>query len=154
MKVRIVDPMHISVRRIIEAHVAHGEAHYPTESNHHIEVDDYTGSGVRLFGAWDRWHCLGIAGLKPLDERRGELKSMHVLEEARGRGVGRLLLEAVADEARRSDFETLWLETGSREGSAMARSLYEKYGFSYSPPFGSYREDPESVFMVLNLSDE
>ena len=45
----------------------------------------------------------------------------------------------------------LWLETGSRDASAAARRLYERVGFTYCPPFGSYVEDPESVFMTRHL---
>jgi putative acetyltransferase len=33
-----------------------------------------------------------------------------------------------------------------------ARRLYESFGFSYGPPFGSYREDPNSVFMTRPLT--
>ena len=34
---------------------------------------------------------------------------------------------------------------------APARALYARYGFAYRGPFGSYTEDPNSVFMVKAL---
>ncbi|MEO1722410.1 MAG: GNAT family N-acetyltransferase [Pseudomonadota bacterium] len=136
------------ISQIIAAHIAHGDAHYPAESNHHIALDDYAGSGVQLFGAWVGGSCVGLAGLKRLDGRHGELKSMHVLEEARGTGLAGALVEAVIQTAREQGFGRLSLETGSREASAAARRLYLRYGFDYCPPFGAYREDPESVFMT------
>ena len=32
-----------------------------------------------------------------------------------------------------------------------ARQLYRKFGFKDCPPFAGYREDPNSVFMTLEL---
>ena len=33
-----------------------------------------------------------------------------------------------------------------------ARRLYERFGFTRCGPFGSYVEDPNSVFMTLELT--
>ena len=151
MDIRAADPSLPQVARLIEVHTAYGDAHYRAESNHHVGADQHENEGIRLFAAWHRGQCLGIAGLKTLDDASGELKSMHVVEELRGKGVGKILLERIFDEARQAGFSRLYLETGSREASAAARTLYEKLGFSYCPPFGDYREDVESVFMVRVL---
>jgi putative acetyltransferase len=32
-----------------------------------------------------------------------------------------------------------------------ARQLYEGFGFTYCAPFGEYIEDPNSVYMTLEL---
>lgn len=136
IEIRLADPRKEDVGKIISAHVAHGEAHYPTESNHHIELNAYEDAGVQLFGAWDEAGCLGIVGLKVMNDNAGEIKSLHVLDRARGRGVGRDLVETVIREARRRGLETLWLETGSREASLAARRLYEGLAFDYCPPSG------------------
>lgn len=152
IKVDHVDPIDPQVSRIIAAHVAYGDAHYPTESNHHIYLEEYAGSGVQLFGAWLDGSCVGIAGLKSVTNRHGELKSMHVLKQARGHGVGTLLINAVINEASKRGLERLSLETGSRKASDAARLIYEKFGFEYCAPFDDYYEDPESVFMTLSIS--
>lgn len=151
LEIRPSDPGHPSVAQIVAAHIAHGEAHYPTESNHHLDIDDYGEVGVTLFAAWDGDLCVGTAGLKALDTDNGEVKSMHVPEGSRGRGIGKALLDRVLEEARNRGFRRLWLETGSREASAAARRLYERAGFAYCAPFPPYRPDPESVFMALQL---
>ena len=75
---------------------------------------------------------------------------MHVLEELRGRRRKKLL-ERIIEEARSSGLTSLYLETGSRDASAAAKTLYEKLGFAYCKPFGDYREDIESVFMIRSL---
>lgn len=46
----------------------------------------------------------------------------------------------------------LSLETGSDPFFAPARALYAKHGFVPCPPFGSYRPDPLSTFMTLDLT--
>ncbi|GKX35629.1 MAG: N-acetyltransferase [Rhizobiaceae bacterium MnEN-MB40S] len=151
MEIRVADPKHAPVAHIIMAHVAHGDAHYPAESNHHIDLADYARSGVQLFAAWDGEDCVGIAGLKIVEDDHGELKSMHVLPRARGRGVGGSLVRVVLEEAASRGLKRISLETGSRGASAAARALYERYGFAYCRPFEPYREDPESVFMTRSI---
>lgn len=49
--VRPADPAGPAVLRLIAAHVAHSEAHYPAESDHHTTPEAYAGSGVRPFAA-------------------------------------------------------------------------------------------------------
>ena len=59
---------------------------------------------------------------------------MHIIEVARARG-----------------YERLSLETGSVAAFRPAHCLYESAGFTAAGPFGSYAEDPNSVFMTLAL---
>jgi putative acetyltransferase len=149
LKICKADPRTAEIRHIIAAHVAHGDASYPSESNHHLTADDYAESDVMLFAAWDRTECSGMLGIKKIAPTQAEIKSMHVLTAARGRGVGAALLAFVIDHAKLRGMRELFLETGSREASAAARGLYERHGFTYCPPFGDYKIDPESVFMTL-----
>lgn len=154
IKIDIANPKDKQIADLIEIHTAYGDAHYPSESNTHVYLDEYDRSGVHLFGAWKDNKCLGIAGLKMLTDQHGELKSMHVLEKARGHGVGLRLINAVVKEASSRGLNRLSLETGSRDASAAARRLYESIGFEYCGPFGDYREDPECVFMTMRVGQE
>jgi putative acetyltransferase len=148
---RVADPAHPQVAALITAHIAYGDAHYAAESNHHLSIEDHAAHGVSLWTAWSGEACLGMAGLKPFSDTDGELKSMHVLPAARGQRVGLVLVEKIVEEARGMGLRHLWLETGSREASAVARALYAREGFVYCPPFAHYKPDPESVFMTLAL---
>jgi putative acetyltransferase len=58
----------------------------------------------------------------------------HLLDDARGRGIGRVSLE-----------------TGSMDFFVPARSLYARAGFAPCAPFGSYVADPHSLFMTRSL---
>ena len=55
------------------------------------------------------------------------------------------------DEATRRSYQRLSLETGAQPAFAPARRLYERFGFRECGPFGSYAEDPNSVFMTRAL---
>jgi putative acetyltransferase len=70
---------------------------------------------------------VGCAGLYPLNARRAELCKMYLEESARGRGLGKRLLEDLLAAARRGGFREVWLETNSVLTEAIG--LYRKYGF-------------------------
>lgn len=72
-------------------------------------------------------HIVGCAGLRRLTNRRAELCKMYIEKPARGRGLGRQLLEDMLAAARRSGFAEVWLETNSILFEAI--SLYTRYGF-------------------------
>ncbi len=69
----------------------------------------------------------------------------------RRQGAGRAVLAHIIGVARGRGYERLSLETGSMEAFFPAQKLYQSFGFSLCGPFGSYREDPNSVFMTLRL---
>ena len=93
----------------------------------------------------------GCVALLELDAQHGEVKSMHVLESARGQGLAQILLEHLVNEARRRGYRRLSLETGAYEAFAPARRLYERSGFLVCPPFANYTQDPFSVCMTRTL---
>jgi GNAT superfamily N-acetyltransferase len=56
----------------------------------------------------------------------GYLQDLFTAPEARGQGVGRALIEAIAQEARRQGATRYYLHT--QEHNAVARALYDKVG--------------------------
>lgn len=75
----------------------------------------------------------------------GELKRFYLREGFRGRGLGRRLVQALETEARSRGCRKLMLETGVLQPDAIA--LYEGQGFRRRGPFGTYEDDPLSIFM-------
>jgi putative acetyltransferase len=108
---------------------------------------------VSLWAAWDDLtdRVLGLGALRELSPGHGELKYIHVAEEARGNGVGSQLINHIIHSAIERGYAALSLETGSRDAFISARGMYRKHGFVDCGPFGSYFEDPRSVFMTLDL---
>jgi putative acetyltransferase len=70
---------------------------------------------------------VGCAGLYPLTPRRVELCKMYLERSARGRGLGRRLLENMLAVARQNGFVEVWLETSCALIGAI--TLYRQYGF-------------------------
>ena len=68
---------------------------------------------------------------------------MYVLSTARRVGVATAILIRLEQEALDFGYKTLVLETGDRQLAAMA--LYEEHGFTKTPPFGPYINNPTSV---------
>lgn len=137
-----------AVEDILARHHALMRATSPEESCHVMTGAELRASGARVFRvSGEAGQVLGIGALKPIGQDAVELKSMHTLSEARGRGVAAVLLQGLLAEARRIGAQEVLLETGSAEEFAPARRLYERAGFSECPPFGDYVEDPLSTFM-------
>jgi putative acetyltransferase len=151
LEYRRIDPDDPAVAGLIARHAAHGDAHYPAESNHHQDGAAMAAEGVTLFAGLRDGVAVAMGGYKVIAPGDGEVKSMHVTEAARGQGAGARILEMILDHARERGLDRLFLETGSREASAAARRLYERAGFSYCAPFGAYVDDPMSVFMTRAL---
>lgn len=70
---------------------------------------------------------VGCAGIQRLDPRTAELRRVFVREEARGRGVGGMLLRTVVATARSLGYERIRLDTGDRLHAA--RRLFLAAGF-------------------------
>jgi len=82
-------------------------------------------------------------GLRPIERGLAEVRRMFVSKEARRRGLGRKVLEALEEAAVRLGYQALRLETGYRQLPAIR--LYTQYGFVRIEPFGEYVNDPTSV---------
>jgi GNAT superfamily N-acetyltransferase len=97
----------------------------------------------------DEGRAVGCGGVCRFDETRGELKRMYVVREARGRGLGRLLLVALEDEARRLGYRGIVLETGDRQPEALG--LYESAGYEPIPCYGVYASRALSMCFEKSL---
>ena len=70
----------------------------------------------------------GTVGLLPVDETTVELRKMYLAPNARGRGLGRRLLDHALARARALGFRRVILETHTVLKAATA--LYRSYGFT------------------------
>ena len=83
-----------------------------------------------------------------------ELGDLAVDPEFRGRGIGRLLLEASIATARQRAAGVLYLEV--RESNLAARALYDGHGFETVGRRPGYYSEPreDACVMRLNLQNE
>jgi putative acetyltransferase len=140
---------------LLHTHLARARAETAPGSAHALDLSGLRSPEVTFWSAWEgdapRDTLVGVGALKRLSDDHGEVKSMHTAESMRGRGVGSAILRHIIAAARARGMSRLSLETGSWPYFAPARALYARHGFVECGPFGDYREDPNSVFMTLDL---
>jgi len=123
----------------------------PAKSRHALDLGRLRAPHVRLWVAHERGEIVGTGALAAVEPGHEELKSMRTKPQRRGQGLATQLLAYLVQDARERGVRQLSLETGSMDFFAPARDLYSKAGFRHSGPFGSYREDSNSVFMTKHL---
>ena len=145
------DPRSEELRELLGRHLAFARSHSPPEDVHALDEDGLLDPAMTFFGFRHDGELLAVGGLRRLGRDHAEVKSMHTAEAARGRGIGRAMLEHLIAVARARGFRRLSLETGSQAAFGPARSLYASAGFTPCAPFGDYRPSPYSTFMTLAL---
>ncbi|MGE5180318.1 MAG: GNAT family N-acetyltransferase [Bacteroidota bacterium] len=139
------------IAALLQSHLEYARRHSPPESVHALDLDRLRAPEITFWSLWDDGSLVGCGALKELAPDHGEIKSMHTAEAHRGKGVASRLVAHILDEARKRGYRRVSLETGSVEAFAPARALYARHGFRVCPPFASYRDDPFSVCMTLEL---
>jgi putative acetyltransferase len=142
------DPADPRVTRMIGKSDTYYAGLYPAESNHLLDPGSLRAPNVSFFVARDDAGVIGFGALVAAASW-GEIKRMYVDPPARGRGIGRDILNAIEGRARDLRLRHLRLETGIRQPEAIA--LYRKHGFAEIGPFADYAADPLSIFMEKTL---
>ena len=150
MRIIEVSPEDARLRRLFAVHKAYSRAHTPGGGGHAV-ASGADLSGYRYWIVLDAADVLGCVGMKPITPSHMELKSMHVREEARGRGLGGRLVGTLLAAAREAGYARVSLETHPGEGFAASRRLYARHGFEPCEPFGHYTDDSASYCMTLCL---
>jgi putative acetyltransferase len=139
---------------LADLHARHHHAMHvdtPPESIHMMPPDALAVPEIAFFVMREGAAVIGRGAYKRLTPEHGEIKSMHVLAELRGRGLARRMLDHLITQARADGITRLSLETGAQPSFEAARALYLRAGFQECPPFGSYREDPNSVYLTRTI---
>ena len=123
----------------------------PPQSRHALDLEGLRKPDITFWTIWNGPDLAGCGALKELDKEHAEIKSMRTTDAYLRRGVASQVLRHIMGEARRRGYRRLSLETGAMEYFEPARKLYAGFGFAYCGPFGTYKEDPNSVFMSREL---
>ena len=151
MKIEIDDLSRPQVQDLLSEHLANMYEITPVESVHALNAAGLRDPTITFWTIWDGDALVGCGALRELSAISGEIKSMRTPVAARRRGAGRAMLNHIIDAARARGYTRLSLETGAMAGFEPARQLYRSAGFREGGPFGEYAEDPNSVFMHLEL---
>ena len=122
---------------------------YTPESRHAFSVDKLVREGVAFFVMRYEEKPAGCGGIKLFGTEYGEVKRMFVRPVYRGLGLGKAILDRLAEHARERKVNLLRLETGIYQTEAIG--LYERYGFQRRPPFGEYKENRLTIFFEKSI---
>lgn len=110
---------------------------------------DYAQPSGQMLLAMDQGQAVGCVAMRPLTDGACEMKRLFVQPSQRGKGAGRMLVEAIISGGRRLGYRTMKLDTV--DGLREALALYLSYGFQYCE---AYRHNPliGAVFLKLDLA--
>ncbi len=141
-------PHHPGATVLLEQSHALMRSLFPPEDSFFLNIDELALPDVHFFTAREDDAILGTGALKTYDGY-GEIKSMFVAEEARGKGVADAILRQIEDQARAENLPVIRLETG--DALVAALKLYVRNGYKTCAAFGQYLDATRSVFMEKQL---
>jgi len=152
LRIELDDLSRAPVLSLLEEHLRNMYELSPPEKVFAFDASKLKAPGVTFWTAWNGESLLGCAALKEISATEGEIKSMRTPTSLRKTGAGRALLNHIIDVARSRGYHALYLETGCHPAFLPAQTLYRSAGFAVCGPFGTYRENGNSVFMSLRLA--
>ena len=111
--------------------------------------EELAAAGAAFLVARRNGRPVGCGAIRPHAPGVAEVKRMFVVQEARGYGVGRAILESLETFAKDFGYKSVRLETGLKQPEAI--SLYESTGYHRAPCYGPFRENPMSVCFEKDL---
>lgn len=151
MDIRVDDLQGPEIAQLLQEHLNSMQLLSPPESVHALDLAKLRQPDITFWCAWQGTELLGCGALKELAPGHGEIKSMRTATAHLRQGVAAKMLKHIIEDAHRRKYRRLSLETGTAQAFAPAHKLYAGLGFQTCGPFGSYVEDPHSVFMTKAL---
>jgi len=125
----------------------------PEGSTHVLDIKGLKDPSIKFWSLWEDDKLMGSGALKFLDSQHGEFKSIRVNDKFRNNGYGLMVTSHLIEEAKKLNIKKLSLETGAGKFFVPARKLFIKCGFKVCEPFSHYKEDVNSVYMSMLISN-
>ena len=126
----------------------------PQGSAHVLDIAGLKDSSIKFWSLWDEKKLMGIGALKFLDKEHGEFKSIRINDKFRREGNGLKIINHLINEAKKLNIKRLSLETGAGNFFLNARKLFDKCGFEPCEPFSDYKNDINSIYMTMLISNK
>ena len=126
----------------------------PKGSAHVLDIAGLKDPTIKFWSLWEENDLMGSGALKFLDKEHGEFKSIRVSDKFKGKGNGSKVITHLINEAKKLNIQRLSLETGAGDFFLAARKLFNKSGFQPCKPFSHYKNDINSVYMTMLISNK
>jgi len=124
-------------------------AYYKEEKQFYGKLNDIDEIKHTVVAYDENNNPIGCGGIKAFSEDEVEVKRMFVPVEFRGKGVAKLVLEALEVWSVELGFKKCILETLKKKPYAIR--FYEKNNYHAIPNFGDYVKAENSICFVKNL---
>ncbi len=125
----------------------------PDGSAHVLDIEGLKDQNIKFWSLWEDNLLMGCGALKFLNKEHGEFKSIRLVDNFRKKGNGIKILKHLIFEAKKLNIKKISVETGTGDFFAPARKLFNKCGFKLCKPFAHYKEDPNSCYMSMLISN-
>ena len=126
----------------------------PEGSAHVLDIAGLKDPSIKFWSLWEENDLMGSGALKFLDKEHGEFKSIRVSDNFRGKGNGTKVINHLINEAKKLNIKRLSLETGAGDFFFTARKLFNECGFETCDPFSHYKNDINSIYMTMLISNK
>tara|TARA_B100000767_G_scaffold215068_1_gene202545 strand:+ start:273 stop:740 length:468 start_codon:yes stop_codon:yes gene_type:complete len=126
----------------------------PEGSAHVLDINGLKDPSIKFWSLWEESDLMGSGALKFLSEEHGEFKSIRVNDQFRGKGNGLKVIDHLINEAKKLNIKRLSLETGAGDFFLTARKLFNICGFQPCEPFSHYKNDVNSIYMTMLISNK
>tara|TARA_B100000780_G_C21017753_1_gene407785 strand:+ start:451 stop:918 length:468 start_codon:yes stop_codon:yes gene_type:complete len=126
----------------------------PKGSAHVLDIAGLKDPSIKFWSLWEGSDLMGSGALKFLNKEHGEFKSIRVSDKFRNKGNASKVINHLIIEAKKLNIKRLSLETGAGDFFLNARKLFNKSGFKTCEPFSHYKNDVNSVYMTLLISNK
>ena len=152
VRIRVETPLQDDVKAMVSALNDYLMPLSPKQFQFQMHVEEMAGEDTIVFVARDDGeNAIGMGALKIHPINLGEVKRMFTEPKIRGKGAGRMILEAIEETARTNGLDHLVLETGATKGFEPAWRIYERSGYTQCGAVLNYPDSGYSRFYQKKL---
>ena len=141
------------VLELLNKHFTELRSVSPEGSAHVLDIEGLKDKNIKFWSLWEDNLLMGCGALKFLNKEHGEFKSIRVEDRFRKKDNGIKILKHLIFEAKKLNIKKISVETGTGDFFAPARKLFNRCGFKLCKPFAHYKEDPNSCYMSMLISN-
>jgi GNAT superfamily N-acetyltransferase len=137
LRIAVLPTSHPDARRMLAGYFAEIRTRFGFDVSRQAAAEDMDPPGGRFVVAYDDDTPIASGGIRTWEPGVCEIKRMFVTPDARRKGHGRAVLEALERTAREAGFHRIVLDTMGSHTEAM--TLYDGSGYARVP---AYNENP------------